>query len=168
MDPMIIKKETMMLAGFSFFGNPFETKDPWSENNEIGKLWQRFMDFFDQNVRGMKPILAQKVVLYEVHLFHPKSTKTGEYEVFVGTEIAQMEDLPVELLIKVLPATLYAVFTLEGEEINRDWHHMIYQQWMPQTGYSSAYPFSFQYYDERFKGVDNLAESVLDVYIPIK
>jgi predicted transcriptional regulator YdeE len=45
---------------------------------------------------------------------------------------------------------------------------MIYDQWMPQAGYSSAHPFEFQYYDHRFKGVANLAESEIDVYVPIK
>ena len=41
MDPKIIEKATILLAGFSFYGNPFDTKDPWTEENEIGKVWQR-------------------------------------------------------------------------------------------------------------------------------
>jgi predicted transcriptional regulator YdeE len=168
MEPKLVEKETMMLAGFSFFGNPFATKDPWSVENEIGKLWQRFMSFTGQNPSTMGHIFDQKGVFCEVHLLHPGSTETGEYEVFVGAEISQLKDLPVEFVLKVLPASLYVVFTISGEQINSDWHQMIYQEWMPQAGYTSAYPFSYQYYDHRFKGVNNLADSVLDVYIPIK
>ncbi len=168
MNPKIIRKEVMMLAGFSFFGNPFEAKDPWSEENEIGKLWHRFMAFMPQNASDLNHIIAQKEGFYEVHLSHPDTTVTGEFEVFVGAAIIQIKDLPVELVVKVLPPTQYAVFTIEGEQINSDWPHMIYQQWMPQAGYAAAYPFNFQYYDHRFKGIDNLADSVIDVYVPIK
>ncbi len=168
MNPKIIKKEAMMLAGFSFFGNPFETKDPWSEENEIGKLWRRFIAFMQQHTSDLNLIVAEKDAFYEVHLHHSDTTVTGEFEVFVGAAIIHIKDVPVELVIKALPATQYAVFTMEGEQINSDWPHMIYQQWMPQAGYLPAYSFNFQYYDHRFKGVDYLADSVIDVYVPIK
>ena len=168
MNPKIIKKEAMILAGFSFFGNPFEESDPWSEGNEIGKLWQRFMAFVQQYASDLKGIIAQDDVFYEVHISHPETKVKSEYEVFIGVAVDQIKDVPVELLVKVLPATQYAVFTLEGEQINSDWHFMIYQQWMPDSGYSAAYEYGFQAYDDRFKGMDNLADSVLDVYIPIK
>jgi len=168
MNPRIIKKEAMMLAGFSFFGNPFEESDPWSEGNEIGKLWQRFMAYWQQNGSDLNGIAAQNDVFYEVHISHPETALKSVYEVFIGVQVDQMKSVPLQLLVKVLPATQYAVFTLEGEEINSDWHFMIYQQWMPHSGYSAAYEYGFQSYDDRFKGMDNLVDSVLDVYIPIK
>jgi predicted transcriptional regulator YdeE len=67
-----------------------------------------------------------------------------------------------------LPACKYAVFTFRGEEIAGDWSAAIYADWMPGSGYEQAHPYSFQLYDHRFKGVDSLADSVLDVYVPIK
>ena len=54
-----------------------------------------------------------------------------------------------------------------GEEITGDWHMEI-DQWISTAGYQRAHSFMFQYYDERFKGVDNIEESVLDVYMPVK
>lgn len=168
MHPKIIQKEAILLAGFSFFGNPFESKDPWSEENEIGKLWRRLMAFMQQNTLDLSHVIAQNDVFYEVHLSYPDTTVTGEFEVFVGVVISQLHDLPVELVVKVLPPVQYAVFTLTGEQISSDWPQMIYQQWMPEAGYSAAYPFNFQYYDHRFKGLDNLTDSVIDVYVPIK
>lgn len=167
MNPKIIRNESIILAGLSFFGNPFETKDPWSEENEIGLLWQRLMAFMGQNGAEYKRLITKEGVFYEVHIYHPDTSKTGEFEVFVGAEINQAGELPVEFVLKILPPTSYAVFCLEGEQINSDWPHMIYQEWMPQAGYISAFPYSFQYYDHRFKGMDNLAESVIDVYVPI-
>ena len=40
--------------------------------------------------------------------------------------------------------------------------------WMLNSAYESVYSYGFQRYDERFRGVDNLAESELDVYVPVK
>jgi predicted transcriptional regulator YdeE len=59
------------------------------------------------------------------------------------------------------------VFTLRGEQITSDWSRMI-DDWMLDAGYSSAYPYGFQLYDQRFKGLDDLEASELDVYFPIK
>jgi AraC family transcriptional regulator len=168
MNPQIITKEALLLAGFSFFGDPFATKNPWNEENEIGRLWQRFIFYMQQHGTGPEPVIAQSGAFYEVHLHHATTPATGEFEVFVGAAITRPEALPVELVAKLLPPTRYAVFTIAGEKIHSDWHQTIYQQWMPAAGYSSAYPFNFQYYDERFKGMDNLAASVIDVYVPIK
>ena len=75
--------------------------------------------------------------------------------------------MPVELLVKVLPPATYAVFTMRGQQIISDWHHAIYHQWLPQSGYQIAGGYSFQFYDHRFKGLDNVDESVLDVYMPV-
>jgi len=92
----------------------------------------------------------------------------GLFDIFAGVEIENLDDVPVELLVKVLPPTRYAVFTLQGEEITSDWSRLIYQEWLPVSGYESAYQYNFQYYDERFKGIDKIAESAIDVYVPVK
>ena len=105
-------------------------------------------------------------LLYELHVTHEETAVKGEYEVFVGVEVEALEDVPVCLLIKILPATDYVVFTLEGEAITSDWSKMI-QEWMGQSGYRQAYGYAFQRYDQRFKGLDQIEESVLDVYVPI-
>ena len=71
------------------------------------------------------------------------------------------------MLAKILPPAQYAVFTLKGEQITSDWSKMIWE-WMSGAGYESAYPYGFQLYDQRFKGLDNLEGSELDVYVPVK
>ena len=86
---------------------------------------------------------------------------------FVGVEVAQLKDLPLEVAVKMLPATQYAVFTLKGQEITSDWAKMIYE-WMPESGYQEAFPFMFQLYDQRFKGLQHLDVSALDAYVPVK
>jgi len=166
-EPKIVQRERITLVGLSFFGDPFREKGGWSEENEIGRLWKRLMAYLGDN-RIKLPGRRDVHICYEVHILHPESGETGEYEVFTGFEAADPSVTPPELLVKVLPACSYAVFTLKGEEITSDWYQKIYQSWMPGSGYREAYPYSFQLYDRRFKGMDRLEDSVIDLYIPVE
>lgn len=167
MQPIIRACEPIYLIGMSFYGDPFELHSGWDEENQIGVLWQRFMGYLAAHpeiVRAPRPSAA----MYEVHIYTKETRQKGLFEVFVGTacNLEALQDVPVELCAKVLPAARYAVFTFHGTEITSDWESMI-QNWLASSGYRSALAFNFQYYDERFKGLDRLEESILDVYIPI-
>jgi len=166
MEPTMIEKPQMMLLGLGFFGDPFKLSGGWTEENEIGRLWKRFMAYLAQHRQHIQHITTDAVA-YEVHVEHEETALTGEHEVFVGLEVDKLQDVPVELSVKVLPPTTYAVFTLEGEQITSDWHKMIYE-WMSRSGYQSAHAYSVQRYDERFKDVQHIDESVLEVYVPVK
>ena len=166
MEPAFVEKGPMILVGFSFFGDPFKASSGWTEENEIGRLWQRFITYLMDHRDRIKHIAGGKVS-YELHVTHEETASTGDFEVFVGVEVERLEDVPVELLVKILPATKYAVFTLEGTQITSDWSKMI-SEWLPQAGYESAGHYGIQRYDRRFKGVENIEESELDVYVPVR
>lgn len=106
---------------------------------------------------------------YEVHLFDDDTAEKGLFEVFVGVEIdcEKTSVIPVGLCLKTLPKTQYAVFTFQGAQIKSDWEKAI-QDWLEDSGYQSCYSYNFQYYDDRFKGMVNLENSALDVYVPIQ
>ena len=167
MEPKILEKDEIILIGFSFFGDPFQLSDDWTSENEIGRLWKRFFSYLGTHKSSLKHIVDPNVA-YEVHIVHKETPTTGNMDIFVGLEVKTLEDIPPRVLVKILPATKYAVFTLVGQEITSDWGWTIYREWLPASGYQESFPFSFQYYDQRFKGLDNIKESVLDVYIPIK
>ncbi len=167
MKPQIVEKEQIILAGISFFGDPFKNSDGWTEENEIGRLWNRFMKLMNSGKSTIEKLKTVNI-MYEVHVISEEMVQTGKYEVFVGFKIKDIVDIPIDLLIKVLPATTYAIFTLKGEQISSDWTKTIFQEWMPDSGYKEAHSYSFQHYDERFKGIQKMNESELDVYIPIK
>jgi predicted transcriptional regulator YdeE len=166
MEPLIIQKEEIVLVGVSFYGDPFDTYSGWDEENEIGRLWQRFMKY-QEDIGNSVLHITNPEAAFEVHVYNQETSTKGFIEVFVGLQVDRIETIPVELLVKVLPATTYAVFTFEGEAISSDWHMEI-DQWITAAGYERAHSFSFQYLDQRFKGVDRLAESILDVYMPVK
>ena len=165
--PKIVTSGQRILLGFSFFGDPFTRSGGWSEENEIGRLWKRFMVYWEKNQQAFRRVRAEAGMV-EAHIYHAETPLTGEFEVFVGVEVAALEAVPVELTVKILPPATYAVFTLAGDEITSDWSKMIYTDWAPGSGYEVIRTHSLQQYDERFKGVDQIAASTLDVYIPVQ
>ncbi|MCK4529257.1 GyrI-like domain-containing protein [candidate division WOR-3 bacterium] len=166
MEPKIIERDEIILAGMDFYGDPFTKAKGWSEQNEIGRLWQRFMRYYDKNEDKIKNMVSEAD--YEVWVGSIEKLDEKDKYIFVGVEVEKIQDLPLQLVAKILPRTQYAVFTIKGKEIKSDWSSKIYKEWLPESGYKEAYSFLIEYYDhERFKGMDN-EESEIDIYLPIK
>lgn len=166
MKPTIIGKGELILLGMNFYGDPFESSAGWTEDNEIGRLWNRFMAHLKKcgfELDGVK----DKGIYYEAHIEHEDTASKGHYEVFAGQEIGEIKSPHHELLLKFFPPRKYAVFTFHGEKIVADWHQDIYKDWMPDSGYRPAGDYHILIYDERFKGMDKLDESAVDVLVPI-
>lgn len=167
MQPTILSKSEMVLVGMSFYGDPFDVSDVWTDENQIGRLWKRFTNYFIQHGKDIQ-YCVEAGIAYEVHLYNDETREKGVLEVFVGVQVAKIDAVPLELLVKILPATEYAIFTFDGEDIISSWETDI-DKWLTEAGYQRAHPYSMQYYDdERFKGMDRIAESSLDVYMPVK
>ena len=166
MEPKIIERDEIILAGMDFYGDPFTKAKGWSEQNEIGRLWQRFMRYYDKNKDKIKNMVSEAG--YEVWVGSIEKLDEKDKYIFVGVEVEKIQDLPLQLVAKILPRTQYAVFTIKVKEIKSDWSGKIYKGWLPKSGYKEAYPFLIEYYDnKRFKGMDN-EESEIDIYLPIK
>ena len=168
MVPKIISSKKIILAGMNFYGDPFKKASGWSEENEIGILWNRFKSFLKKYPDAINNIIS-KGVFIEMHLIDEQTNETGEYEVFTGIMIEKIENIPLQCVVKILPVTDYAVFTLKGKQItDTDWWKKAYENWIPQAGYEISYNYNFQYYDKKFKGLNKLEESELDFYFPVK
>jgi predicted transcriptional regulator YdeE len=166
MELRVMELPEMFLLGLDFFGDPFKFSSGWTEENEIGRLWKRFIAYFEKHNDQLLHI-KDASVMYEIHIEHQETLQTGEYEVFVGVEVTKLENVPIDITVKVLPATLYAIFTLKGEQILSDWSTMVHEEWMPGSGYRLSYSYGMQCYDERFKGLEQISESELELYIPV-
>ena len=125
------------------------------------------MTFWEQNHKRFPHLFSQDVT-YEAHVRHSEAARKEAFEVLVGVEVEKLEGVPLELVIKLLPPSTYAGFTLRGDQITADWDQTILTGWMARTGYEPAHPFSLQRYDERFKGLNRIEESVLELYVPIR
>jgi predicted transcriptional regulator YdeE len=161
MQPVIQHRPRLILAGVSFFGDPFHSHAGWTEANEIGRLWQRLMRLLTQPDSPFPPPAES----YEIHLQSTETAQTGEYEVFAGFVIETLDRVPVEMCLKILPEADYALFTLRGEQIQGD--ESVVDDWLAESGCRLVAPVYIQRYDQRFKGLDQLAASEIDLLVPI-
>ena len=106
MEPKIVERDQMILVGHSFYGDPFAESAGWTEENEIGRLWNRFMTYAAEQRDAIQHVVG-KDVAYEVHVETPETSSKGFREVFVGVEVEHLASVPVDLLVKVLPAATY-------------------------------------------------------------
>jgi len=164
--PQLINQPELWLAGFNFYGDPFQLRGGWDEENEIGRLWGRFTRFCSEHERWL-PQAVEQGVGFEVHIQHLETSERGEFEVFVGYQVRPGGKIPVQMGLKYLPGGLFAVFTLCGEDISSDWDAEI-SEWLKQNGWKSDFGFNYQRYDQRFKGMENLKESEVDVWVPVR
>jgi predicted transcriptional regulator YdeE len=163
----IIEVKAMLLAGISFYGNPFAASSGWTEENEIGRLWARFMAMRGGDDGELPPPLVPEL-MYELHITDTGTAETGNYEVFIGYEIADASTIPLSLLVKSLPRATFARFTLSGEAIRDEDHYLAMAEWITGHGYAPQNRWMYQTYDRRYRGLDRLAESEIDVYLPLE
>jgi hypothetical protein len=156
----------LLLCGMAFYGNPFSMASAWSEENEIGRLWKRFQAYSSSG--APLPPSALRGPWYEVHIGSSEAAAIGDYEVFVGISIEDPWPAPIACCLKVLPGNDYAKLALAGDEILSDWGLGLEEEVEKRLGRRILRNYSFQLYDERFKGMDRLGESVLDVYLPLE
>jgi predicted transcriptional regulator YdeE len=164
--PQIVVIGPMMLAGVSFFGDPFTYHTEWDNDNEIGQLWTRFYQLLES-----EPDFNQQVInagiQYEMHLMHPQSRSTGAYEVFIGVPVEELQSIPVHFLIKSTPARRYLQYRIGGQAIVGDIQQMPIAKDAESLGIKIAPDYHLVGYDQEFLGMDRLDESTVLILIPL-
>ncbi|MFO7793248.1 MAG: GyrI-like domain-containing protein [Candidatus Saliniplasma sp.] len=166
----IIDKERLNLVGVDYYGPLRSLRD---NSSPIEKLWERFTFFCSNRWYTIEDIVVNEEVSYEVHLWNQEELEeTRNFMAFIGVEVKEMNATPVELVGKFIPGEKYAKVTLMGEEIE-NWEELVYKEWLESSDYQvrlfGTYSLDYQRYDEKvFKGIDNLADSELDVFVPIE
>ena len=167
MNARIEDRPLTLLAGLSFYGDPFSQSAGWTEGNEIGKLWGRFMALREAAPESL-PVPESPEQMFELHIPDPQTSETGQYEVFVGYPIATMESIRMNLVAKVLPATRFARFTLVGKAITDNDSCQEMYAWIAAKGLAPAADWCCNLYDSRFKSMERIEESEIDVCIPVR
>ncbi len=161
----LIHLRSFLLGGVSFYGDPFSRRVGWDSENEIGKTWSRFMEYITENPE--RPYSCHKPNLYEIHIYGNETAAKGCFEVFVGEEVNAAQ-LPYSLSAKFFPESDYLKVTLYGQEIAGDWFQTLDTDIIPACGVRRNASYMIQAYDERFKVMDHLDDSILDMYIPLE
>ena len=91
----------------------------------------------------------------------------GNTEYICGVEVSDFSRVPAEFSRIKIPAHRYAVFTHRGHisAIRRTWY-TIFNQWLPDSGYTLADGPEFERYDERFDPMSGNGE--LEIWIPLQ
>jgi predicted transcriptional regulator YdeE len=167
MEPRIIEQGEMVIVGMVYYGNPFWDTEASPPENEIGKLWTRFNNYWQSHREEFQHTVDTNV-WWELHIDADEYEETKEYFVMVGARVSEIEGLPAPIFAKVLPAGQYAVFTLQGEEMTGNWGDAIYQEWLPSSAYEEAYSCTIERYDEaRFEGWGD-PDSEVQIWVPVK
>jgi AraC family transcriptional regulator len=155
------------LIGCVFFGDPFHRAKEWSYENEIGKLWTRFMSLTKKYSSLLQRISSDPFTGYELHLEPEEFRKTNQYYVMVGLEARDFDQIPLEFFSKNLPKTDFLEFTTQMAKRKTQGSY-IFQKWMPEHKIKQRYPFIIQRYDsKRYRGLDD-PSSEIDWLIPIQ
>ena len=155
MEPKILTKEAFKIIGMRYFGE--------NKNKEITQLW----DVFLPRMESIKSRINHTI---SYGICYPVEGKDNDaaFEYIAAVEVADLDDIPAEMVGKTIPTQKYAVFTHKGSvDKVLETYQAIYAVWQPKSGYELIKAPDFEYYDERFNP-DNPEASELDIYIPIK
>ena len=165
---IINRNKPLNLIGCVYYGNPFHSKGGWDIENEIGLTWKRFMTLCEKYKDVIEKYRTNENIAYEIHI-QPKDYKeTKKFYVYIGVEVTELDEMPLEMYGKIFPATIYAIFTFRGKDIFKGGQY-IWQEWLPNSKeYMEAYPYFIQAYDKtRFYGLED-ENSEIDYHVPIK
>ena len=124
----------------------------------ISAQWQRFLTFFGR-IPGQQGRVAYGV--------NHNADDNGGFDYLCGVEVSAFSGLPDYMNRLQLPQKPYAVFTHRGHvsTILRT-HGIIWNSWLPPSGYvATGGPF-FERYDETFDPATGLGG--IEIWIPIR
>ena len=166
-EPTVTAKKRLNLIGCVYYGDPFHSAEEWSQDNEIGGLWSRFMTLATTKYRSfMETVAREPNVSYELHLEPDDYADMKKYYVFVGIDAVEIANIPLEFFAKPLPMTQYLSFKTKGKG-DEDAMRIISKYVRSDTSeYIQKYPYILQRYDESYKGFDN-PESEIGWLVPV-
>ncbi len=156
MEPRIVEKPEILLVGVPFFGDP--------AGGEFAQTWERFLEH-----EKAIPNRVNSHEFYGLEFYTADMEKSHRWFYLAGVEVSNLDEIPLALVAKRLPASQYAVFTVKGglAKLGETFRYA-YGAWLPASNYVAAHPYDFEFYeDERFKGGEG-EDSELEIYIPIK
>ncbi len=159
MEPRMETKGPVNLVGLVYYGD--------NKNWEIPKLWEEFIPSM-----GKIPNALPGGEAYGVCFYSGNFSKTGLFYYLAALPVLSLENIPMEMVGKTLPASDYAVFTHSGALVGesktiRDTYGYAYGTWLPRSGFENPFGFDFEFYGERFHGNQD-PNSEIEVWIPIQ
>ena len=155
--PKFVEKPSFLLAGLRK-----HTSEGWQV---IGESWLALKANWDKLDR-VNSFMYGFEDYSEVFIPEPM-----QFYYMAAAEVCDVNNIPDGFSARQIPASTYAVFTVNGNnsnnEIGRAFRY-IYDVWLPNSEYciNDEITADFEFYDERWDCMDG--NSQVDLYIPIK
>ena len=159
MEPRIIRKDAMKLIGMMYYGD--------NKNWEIPRIWEEFIPLMP-TIPNWLPVRES----YGLCFYSESFSKSGLFYYLAGAPVSSLDEIPMALVGKTLPASEYAVFTHKGPLVGqantvKDTYAYAYGTWLPKSPYGNPFSYDFEFYGERYKGNED-PDSEIDICIPIR
>lgn len=132
MEPEIVYKEGMKLAGVVYYGD--------NSNDEIPAFWKKHF----ATIENLPGRVGQGCYGF---CFHTGDyTEKGYFHYMPAVEVSDLSQIPMGAVGKTVPPHHYAVFTHRGNaEKLKDVYDFIYGTWLPHKKYRVNEEFDFEY-----------------------
>ena len=158
MEPSFVEKDEFILVGSrKYTGNGFQV---------IGEAWQELKSNWDKIDR------ENPHTMYGFEDYSDDFNKEPlQFYYMAAVEAKSDTNIPDGMCMKKIPKSMYAVFTINGNNANDEIakaFRYIYDVWLPCSEYclSDELCADFEYYDERWDCQS--ASAQMDLYIPVK
>ena len=158
MEPNFIEKDAFLLVGVR--------KHTRNGVQVIGEAWDELKANVDK-INRVNPNVMYGFEDYSEDF----SSEPLQFYYMAAVEAPDDTNVPAGMSVKKVPKSLYAVFTVNGNNANGEIgkaFRYIYDVWLPNSEYclSDELCADFEYYDERWNCQSSASQ--LDIYIPVK
>lgn len=131
MNVEIKKMGSLKLAGISVYGNPDNFEEAW-------------------NIFDREAFLEEGKELnnyYGVSFYPEDYEKKEKWFYFAGVLKNELNDMPASMVVKEIPAGVYAVVSFKGEagDVEKA-YESVYKKWLPESDYESADFYDLEIY----------------------
>lgn len=158
--PVIRQIKEVMLIGIRY-------KNTLDKNRSL-EMWNVFNARAKEIKNCVAGIRGYGVCEVDLDFDLNKFSEKTEFNQFIGAEVCSFNEIPQDMVAKTLVGGKYAVFTHKGKmDTLRMTYEYIWGTWVLCSGFEIDQRDDFEFYDERFLGLDNEL-SEFDICIPVK
>lgn len=149
-----LKKEALTIVGMSIRTSNAKGK----AEIDIPKLWQQFMS--NQVINSLPNKSNDN--MYAVYTDY-ESDHTGAYTLILGYQVSNLNEIPEEFTVKIIPETKYQKFTAKGD-LTQD---AIFNTWMEiwKTDLKRTYTSDIEVYGEKAMNPTN---GEADIFVAVE
>ncbi len=134
-----------------------------TDENKIPLLWDSFIIRMPELDDVAVPDCSLGICIHDSIKEYDEFTA---FDYLAAKVVKNLDVIPQDMIAYEIPATLVAVFTHQGSlDSLAETYEYIYDEWLPQSGYSLADGDELEWYDARF--VYDSEDSQMDIHIPI-